>query len=304
MVALVEMIRPEVSKGLPDIDPITMAELISAVAHPRVLVEDYLYADLKNRLGAGGISKTTLALYEMVRGALGRSIWGRMPAKPIRSVIVTREDNRQILVARLREIMRAEELTDDEIKTVLSRVAIVDLTGQSFRLCRVNFDVVESNRETIGSLMDILEPFGPDHVIFDPLVSFGVGEQRVNDAEQGLIEAFRVIRNHLDCCVEGIHHTGKANARAKTDDQYSGRGGSALADGCRMVSVINQVTPSEWVLATGSALEIGASGIVMALPKLSYCRPQQPIYIKRMGYHFQHVQSVLLSEEELSLIHI
>ena len=93
-------------------------------------------------------------------------------------------------------------------------------------------------------------------------MSFGVGESRVNDAEQGLIEAFRIIRNQLDCCVEGIHHTGKANARDKSTDQYSGRGGSALADGARMVAVLYTLTPSEWLQATGTSLGADESGLV------------------------------------------
>lgn len=123
----------------------------------------------------------------------------------------------------------------------------------------------------------------------DPMVSFGVGEQRVNDAEQGLIEAMRILKAEFDCCVEGIHHSGKANAREKTLDQYSGRGGSALSDGSRMVCVMQPLTPQEWADATGTYLEESQSGIVMAMPKISYCRAQDPVYVKRTGYIFEHV---------------
>lgn len=145
----------------------------------------------------------------------------------------------------------------------------------------------------------MLEAWGPDWIIFDPLVSsFGVGESRVNDAEQGLIEAFRILRNRLNCCVEGIHHSGKANAREKSLDQYAGRGGSALSDGCRMVAVMQPLTPAEWYAATGTKLDAGESGIVMALPKLSYSKPQEPIFIRRTGYCFQKEAVMKRSPEQ------
>jgi RecA-family ATPase len=124
----------------------------------------------------------------------------------------------------------------------------------------------------------------------DPLVSFGVGEQRVNDAEQGLIEAMRMLRGEFDCCVEGIHHSGKANAREKTLDQYAGRGGSAMADGARMVCVMQPLEANEWLAATGYYLEPDTTGIVMALPKMSYCRAQESIYLVRRGYAFDWVR--------------
>ena len=280
--------------------PITLGELTNARIHPRVLVPDLTYADVRIRNAAGGTGKTTCVLFEAAMLALQRPIYGKKPVKSIRTAVVTREDSREILVARLREIIKANDLTDAETQQVMESVAIVDLTSENFRLCLVAGDVVYPNTETINELTEALRPFAPDWVVFDPLVSFGVGESRVNDAEQGLIEAFRVIKNRLDCCVEGVHHTGKANARNKADDQYAGRGGSALADGARMVVVINPLTAAEWVNATGTALLPEESGLVMAFPKLSYCQPQKPAYIRRRGYLLEAVTAVRRTPEQES----
>ena len=115
----------------------------------------------------------------------------------------------------MREIIGAMSLTDDDIGQVLGNVLIVDVSGVTFRLSAISDDVVIPHAHNLNWLVDNLKDWSPDWIIFDPLVSFGVGESRVNDAEQGLIEAFRVLRNHLDCCIEGIHHSGKANAREK-----------------------------------------------------------------------------------------
>ncbi len=271
--------------------PISPDEMTRARLTPRVIVPDLLYADVRIRNAAGGTGKTTMALFEAATVAMGRQLWGRDTGDTRRTVIITREDSREILAARLREVMRGMGLSDGDIAHVLNMVRIIDVSGERFRLSTVIDDVVEPHQANIDWLTAQLESLKPDWLIFDPLVSFGVGEGRVNDAEQGLIEAFRIFRNRLDCCVEGIHHTGKANARDKTLDQYSGRGGSALADGARMVVVMQPLEAGEWDKATGSSLMEGESGMVMALPKLSYAKKQDEVYIARNGYRFEMVRA-------------
>lgn len=278
--------------------PIELEEMAKARLTPRVIVHDLLYADVRTRISAGGVGKTTIALYEAATIALGRQVWGKRVDAPCRTAIVSREDGREVLVARLREIMVAMNLTKAETLQVLGNVRIFDLSNVPFRLTAVFDDVVMPHTANIDALIERIEAFRPDWLIFDPLVSFGVGEQRVNDGEQGLIEAFRILRNRLDCCPEGIHHSGKANAREKSLDQYAGRGGSALSDGCRMVAVLQPLEPSEWLQETGIRLADGETGVVMALPKLSYSKKQESIFILRKGYHFARVMPMRTTPEQ------
>lgn len=280
--------------------PIAPSELDAARLTPRIIVPDLLYADVRTLNAAGGTGKTTVALYEAAIMALGRNLWGRDTRDTRRTVIVTKEDSREILTARLREIMREMNLSAGDVAHVLSMVRIIDVSAERFRLSAVVDDVVEPHMANIDWLTRNLEPLSPDRLIFDPLVSFGVGEARVNDAEQGLIEAFRIFRNRLDCCAEGIHHIGKANSREKTLDQYSGRGGSALADGSRMVAVMQPLDADEWQRSTGLSLMAGESAIVMALPKLSYSKPQEAVFILRDGYHFEAARVVRQTPEQLA----
>lgn len=275
------------------LEPLTRTELREAKLNPRVVLPFMLYADVRTRIAAGGVGKTTLALYEAICLGLGRELWGRAPDRPMRTALVTREDARETLAARMREIMKAMELDSEGVDLVLSNVLIMDLSAVSYRISAVVGDVVLPHVDNLDWLIKHLKGFAPDWLIMDPLVSFGVGEQRVNDAEQGLIEAMRILKKEFDCCVEGIHHSGKANAREKTLDQYSGRGGSALADGARMVCVLAPLTPQEWQDATGELLQESESGMVMAMPKMSYCRPQKEMYIKRRGYLFYQVAAVV-----------
>jgi RecA-family ATPase len=277
---------------------ISFAELQTSAITPRVIVPGYLYADVRSTIAAGGTGKTTKAIFEAVILALGRALWGRDTVPARRTVIITREDRRALLVARLREIMRALELSRTEIEQVLQHVLIVDLSGERFRLSAIIEGNVEAHLVNIGWLVEKLASYRPDWLIFDPLVSFGVGESRVNDAEQSLIEAFRILRNDLDCCVEGLHHSGKASARDKVLDQYAGRGGSALADGSRMVAVLQPLTADEWLNETGKPLEDDETGMVMALPKLSYTAPQESVFIRRKHYQFAHERVIRISREE------
>ena len=81
---------------------------------------------------------------------------------------------------------------------------------------------------------------------------------------------------------------GKINASEKAVSQYAGRGGSAMPDGCRMVAVLQPLTPDEWKTATGTPLLDGENGALLARPKLSYAAPQPDILICRKGYGYTH----------------
>lgn len=269
--------------------PIDEHEWLQARPAPDCIVENYLYADVGVLIAPGGVGKTTLMLSEAVALALGRDLYGLRVRKPGTVVVITAEDSREMLVARLRAICAAMDLTDHERRVVRERVRISDVSGAGLRLTRVVDDVVLPTEATDNLIEGCLE-LNPSMIVIDPAVSFGVGESRVNDAEQGLIEAARRLRNALNCCVRYVHHSGKQNGRDKAVDQYAGRGGSAFADGCRMVHVLQPLSPSEWTNATGDELQPGESGLILARPKMSYCPPQAPIYIKRRGYAYTTVE--------------
>ena len=175
---------------------------------------------------------------------------------------------------------------------------VIDVSGDIQRLAESD----TANNLVITSLADsIVERYQNDHIaqfIFDPAIRFGPGERYINDGEDMIIIACRRIVRGLDCMVQIIHHTGKANARNGSLDQYSGRGGSAFSDGCRMVTVLSNngemKNPPE-----GFELLPGDSGFVMARPKLSYCKPQPNIWIRRHGWEFDYFTEEVKSNDEI-----
>ncbi|MDP1550512.1 MAG: AAA family ATPase [Nitrosomonas sp.] len=275
---------------------ITQAEWETARSTPDCIVQDLLYADVAVFIAPGGKGKTTLKLFEAIHIALGLPLYGLTIHKPGAVLIVTAEDSREMLVARMRSIAQAMKLSSSDIHKVMQKVVIVDVSGNSFKLTEVRGDVVKPS-DGIDQIIEACQAIKPVLLIIDPAVSFGVGESRVNDAEQGLVEAARRLRRALNCCVQYIHHSGKQNARDKAVDQYAGRGGSAFSDGARMVHVLQSLTPDEWRDETGTELEKNETGLRLARPKMSYCAPVGDILILRSGYHFQHVERRTTSKQ-------
>ncbi len=268
---------------------ISTSEWDSARLTPDCIVANYLYADVAILIAPGGTGKTTLLLFEAVHIVLGLPLWGREVLKPGPVLVLTAEDSREMLVARLNQMCAELMLDDDQVARVRAGVLISDLGGSGTKLVTVRDEVVVP-APFVDELILGAMAHPPALVTIDPAVSFGVGESRVNDAEQGLIEAARKIRNALRCCVRYVHHTGKVPALNKSFDQYAGRNGSAFADGARMVAVMHTYRPGTdgadskaWASMTGRQLHPGQSGIALALAKLSYAAPQDMIFIERNG---------------------
>jgi phage/plasmid primase-like uncharacterized protein len=267
----------------------TEAELSAARIAPRCIVEKHTFADVAQVVAPGGTGKTTLLIYESIHIALGRPLWGLDVKSTGWTLYITAEDHREQLLARLREILKTMDLTPEARTVALAGLRIWDVTGESLKLIRAdNGNMVLT--DLADSIVTAYRDSRPAIVIFDPLISFGASEQAVNDNEQALITAARRIVKGLDCCVRLVHHTGKGNAREGTLDQYSGRGGSALADGSRMTTVLQAWKQGESEAKPPAGCTIGpdVTLTIMARAKLSYCSPLPLIWVRREGYTFTH----------------
>lgn len=269
---------------------ISLDEWQRASPAPPCIVDRWYYEDVGVFIAPGGTGKTTLVLFQAIHIVLGQDLFGYEVINPGPVVIVTAEDSRESLVARLREIADEMGLSDEDISKVRNGVLISDVSGTGFKLTQVQRDTV-STSVSADRFIKSISALAPSIVFIDPAVSFGVGESRVNDAEQALVEAGRRIRNLVGCAVVYIHHTGKQNARMGSTDQYSGRGGSAFADGSRMVHVLQSIDARAWLAATGVELNDSEQGLILSRPKISHAPPQPVLYIKRIGYLFVHVKA-------------
>lgn len=285
---------------LPPLHRFTEAELQGAALHPKCIVDNLLYADLALVSAPGGTGKTTLLLHEAVCIALGHTVWGCRVVNPGRTVIFTAEDSRDLYAGRLREIMGAMGLNEIERATVIDSVLVLDVSGDMMHLARLD----GSGNLVLTGLADAVvneyRDLGLVQIVFDPLVSFGPGERLVNDGLQAVVTACRRIVRGLNCCVRLVSHSGQASARNGSLDQYSSRGGTALPDGCRMVTAISAVTSeTSETPPDGWDLQPGESGFIMARAKLSYTAPLPKIWVRRRGYSFEHFTEQRQNSDEI-----
>lgn len=268
-----------------------LAELESARLSPKCIVDKYLYADLALVAAAGGTGKTTTLIYEAVCIALGRDLWGHRIVNPGKTMFITAEDPRDLFAARLREIIAAMNLSEYELRIALDSICVWDVSANLVRLAELD---KSGNIRLTGLADQIVHAYrdaGLVQVIFDPAISFSPGERMVNDGEQSIVTACRRIIRGLGCCVRLVHHTGKANARNGALDQYASRNGSALPDGCRMVTILASVSNDPDSLRNapeGFYLEPGDAGFILARDKLSYAPKPPHIWIRRRGFAFEH----------------
>jgi RecA-family ATPase len=297
VVTIAQSFLDEMAQRAERLDPVKLGEPVSdeewwtARSSQPPIVDQWYYEDVGCFIAPGGTGKTTLLLFQVIHIVLGRELFGYEISAPGPVVFMTAEDSRETLIARLRQMCIQLQLSEAEIRTIREDVIVTDVSGKGIKLTTVEKDVVMPSKQ-LDKLAVEVGFRSPSLLIIDPTVSFGVGESRVNDAEQGMIDAARRIRNGARCGVILVHHTGKENARNRTRDQYSGRGGSALADGSRMVHVLQRLTPEEWTEATGDVLEGEDSGFVLARPKMTWCAPQPDIYLKRHRYCFYRLEGL------------
>lgn len=278
---------------------ISNSELNGSALSPPCIVRDYLFSDVSTVAAPGGTGKTTLMLYEIIHIALERALYGLDVLRPGWCLYVTAEDTREILIARLREIMQAMQLTANERQTVMKRALFWDVTGELVRLISAHDGIIELTA-LADNIVNAFQNDPPVLTVFDPAISFGAGESYVNDNEQGLIMAARRIVRGLGCCVRLVAHTGKLNARGKTLDQYTSRGGSALSDGARMVAVLQTWQPGDERKPPAECSLLPDSSItILARPKLSYAPANQPlIWIRRSGWEFEYFTEVAIADED------
>lgn len=285
----------------------TSEEWLNSRLAPQEIVSKYLYADIRVLVGSGQVGKTTLLLYEAIHIVLGRDLYGRKILTPGNVVIISAEDKREQLIARLRGITAQMGLGKLECECVRVGIFILDASGNAKRLTEIVKDCVVVAGSVIDAIIAACKLIAPVLVVFDPAVSFGVGESRINDAEQGLIMAARKLIAQLNCCITFIHHTGKANATNAgsksanvevydlVQNQYVSRGGSALSDGARMVHVLGAPSNKEFMDRTGQP----GPGVFLGLAKMSYCVPSEPIILKRNGFNFEVIYQHHFSAEQL-----
>jgi len=250
--------------------------------------------------GEGGAGKTTLIMRMQMSVATGTEWLGFDCKLPGTSVHFLAEDDQtraqyiltRLLLAETEQMRREtwdESAIDDYIDDVRRRVRLISVRGLGTTLATAHFAsyrltaVVDALCEELVKIPDLRI------VTFDTLTRFAGVSLDSNDSAPTVLTALERIAESTKAFVLALHHTGKAVAREKNEDQYSARGASALSDHARLMLRIRPL----------DADEISAAGFLpgdeknrrdylrLTVPKSNYFSRPEPITICRMGFLFR-----------------
>jgi len=117
-----------------------------------------------------------------------------------------------------------------------------------------------------------------------------------------LSKAMHHIQSYSNASVDMITHIGKDSHTRKDLSQFSGRGGTALANHARVVRTLLKLNADEYKEETGLELGDGQTAILCNVSKFSDGSPilDKPFVILRTGYLFERVDCIEKTEHQKS----
>jgi RecA-family ATPase len=179
-------------------------------------------------VGSSGLGKSVLCLQAAITWACGRDLFGISPhGKPLKSLIVQAENDEGDVAEALQGILKALDLTPDELQMVKENIVIVR-------------DCTSTGERFVDRMRRLVEKHKPHLAWVDPLLAFIGGDLSSQETAGGFL---RNLLNPL--ALAGgfawmlMHHTPKPTRDGSGyqghDKAYSGFGSSELTNWARSV---------------------------------------------------------------------
>lgn len=183
-------------------------------------------------VGSSGLGKSVLCLQAAITWAAGRDLFGISPhGKPLKSLIVQAENDEGDVAEALQGILKALDLTADELERVKQNIVIVR-------------DCTSTGERFVDRMRRLAEKHKPDLAWVDPLLAFIGGDLSSQETAGGFL---RNLLNPL--ALSGgfawmlMHHTPKPTRDGSGyqghDKAYSGFGSSELTNWARAVLMLS-----------------------------------------------------------------
>jgi hypothetical protein len=257
------------------------------------IVEGLFPVDVGTIAATGGQGKTTLLMHLAVLYILGRDIFG-CPVNGARKravLFISGEDDEMVFGKRLNDICKAMDLSEAESLLVNSNFYFEDFSSDDVRLAELDGKGNLQPTDVVEKICTAYLDHEISWIIADPLMRFSPGERHVNDGIDEIVKACRKLKSAFKAFVLLVHHVSKDAAQSKQVMQHAGRGGTALADGCRLeMQLVSHTARVREMPATITNDDFFQKKSVIALHihKLSWWKcPNDPFWISRDGYQFK-----------------
>lgn len=260
---------------------------------PKFILDGFFPSAPTALVGTGGVLKSTTWMAMALHMLLARPLWGRNWWEGGAALMISKEDERSIMLRRLHDLLHGLNVTERQYRDIVAqRFFLDDMTESPSRM-------VESDGKgnlVVTPLADFMTDKyrgrGLAMVCMDPMVNFGPGEAHGNDGAALMMQvAWRMSRAWSEddgrCNVAFIHHLSMSAAREEIEDAHAGRSASAIGDNARSVWVMHRhkvqnahrhVAPADIPVEAIQRGEV----IRMTMAKNSYAkRIMEPFYVWR-----------------------
>lgn len=191
-------------------------------------------------IGAGGSSKSTLALGYAAGLAFGKSVHGMVPARPCRVMLYNVEDDMDEQERRLSAILTRMGKSPRDVAEKIVRVAPKGAGHLFYR------DPTAGNTlngtPTLEALDQALDTFRPDVLFLDPFAELHTDDENSNVGMREVVAELRRMAVRHDLALVLVHHTSKG---PKTPgDMDSARGASSVVSAARVVLTVSTMDES------------------------------------------------------------
>jgi len=270
------------------------------------LFEDWSTEDIHLTSAVGGVGKTTLKVFEAVCLALGEDFLRFKNITPGRTLFIIGEDSEEKLYATLGKMCKDMGLLKQENEHKLQAVLNNVIFKRSSDICLVMQDprtrTFIPNEEALTRVKEAIDDLKPKQIVWDPIAMFWGSEAGGNDMAMALSKAMHHIQSYSNASVDMITHIGKDSHTRKDLSQFSGRGGTALANHARVVRTLLKLNADEYKEETGLELGDGQTAILCNVSKFSDGSPilDKPFVILRTGYLFERVDCIEKTDQQKS----
>ena len=199
--------------------------------------------------GAGGVSKSSLAVAWAVSLAFGQTLGRFIPECQGTTLLLNAEDDRDEQRRRLSATLRA--FGKSTADPGLSRIIRAGVEGVS-TLIQKDKEGKFTSSPAMVAIEELVRQRKPDLIVFDPLVELHDADENDNSSLREVIARFRELARQSNAAVLLIHHSRKGSG-ASPGDPDTARGASSIIGAARVVVTLTGMQQHE-------AAQFGLSG--------------------------------------------